>query len=263
MHSNSPIGIFDSGIGGLTVFHAIRRLLPQESLCYLGDTARVPYGTKSAETVKAYSRQNAQWLMQRGVKAVVVACNTSSAVALTELQSTLQMPVIGMIAPGADAAITATRNGRVGVIGTPRTILSGAYREALHARNPKISVLEQACPLLVPLAEEGLLSGDIPRLTLERYLAPLLGKVDTLILGCTHYPLLSPLIQSVMGDGVALIDSGEAAAAELVCALKGICADGTVAPRWDCFVTDMPQPFTEVAQRFLNPLPQIHHVHLE
>lgn len=267
MSSSVPIGIFDSGIGGLTVFRAIRRLLPQESLLYMGDTARLPYGSKTAETVTEYSLQIARWLVGKGVKAVVVACNTSSAVALPALQAALDIPVIGMIAPGAAAALAASRSGRIGVIGTRRTILSAAYEAELRRRLPAVQVVAQACPLFVPLVEEGWLTGEVTQAVAAEYLKPLIAAhVDTVILGCTHYPVLKSVIQDCMGPDVTLIDSGEAAAHAVAEVLreKNLLAPAGHSPDWQCMVTDMPAPFTEVAQRFLDtPMPQIHHVHLE
>lgn len=267
MTTSASIGIFDSGIGGLTVFRAIRRLLPRESLVYVGDTARVPYGNKTAETVTEYSLQIAHWLMGKQIKALVVACNTSSAVALPELQLALSIPVIGMIEPGADAAIKATTTRRIGVIGTRRTVASAAYDTALKARAADVLVVSQPCPLFVPLVEEGWLTGDVTQSVAAQYLKPLIdAHVDAVILGCTHYPLLKSVIQACMGPAVALIDSGEAAALVVSDILhqKNLLANPQTTPEWHCFVTDMPAQFSEVAHRFLDdPLPQIHHVHLE
>lgn len=259
MSSSAPIGIFDSGIGGLTVFRAIRRLLPNESLLYVGDTARVPYGNKTAETVTQYSLQIAEWLLGQGVKAIVVACNTASAVALPALQLQLKIPVIGMIAPGAEAAVVATKTKRIGVIGTRRTVESAAYDRAVMQRAPDVMVVSQTCPLFVPLVEEGMLEGPIVRAIAEEYLTPLQkSSVDTVILGCTHYPLLKKNIQNAMGPSVTLIDSGEAAAAHVAAFLaeKGFAAPESARPEWQCFVTDTVASFTTVAHRFLDdPLP--------
>lgn len=265
MSSTSPIGIFDSGIGGLTVFRAMRLLLPQESLCYLGDTARVPYGNKSAQTIIDYSRQNAAWLVTQGVKAVVVACNTSSAVALPALQHQLPVPVIGMIAPGAAAAAKASATGHIGIIGTARTIQSGAYETALRALRPDLHLQSIACPLFVSVVEEGWLDTDVTRQIVAKYLEPFKDKIDTLILGCTHYPLLRPLIQDFLGPAVQLIDSGAAAAETVAQELQRyqLLAPQTQVPQYGCYVTDMPAPFADVAKRFLGGvLPQIHHVQL-
>lgn len=265
--TNSSIGIFDSGIGGLTVFRAIRRLLPNESLLYVGDTARVPYGNKTAETVTEYSLQIARWLMAKQIKALVVACNTSSAVALPALQAAVPIPVIGMIAPGTQAALKASRSGKIGVIGTRRTILSGAYETAIHAQSPAAQVVSQECPLFVSLVEEGWLDDPITHAIAQKYLEPMMqAQVDTLILGCTHYPLLKSVLQKSLGSQVTLIDSGEAAATVVVDVLRdqGLLAPAGGHPTWQCFVTDMASQFSEIAHRFLDdPLPQIHHVHLE
>lgn len=267
MTSSTPIGIFDSGIGGLTVFRAIRRLLPDESLLYVGDTARVPYGNKTAETVTDYSLQIAQWLAGKKIKALVVACNTSSAVALPALQSALSIPVIGMIEPGADAAVKTTQTRRIGVIGTRRTIASAAYDHALKSRAADVQVVSQACPLFVSLVEEGWLDSPITHAIATKYLEPLVkAQVDTVILGCTHYPLLKSVLQKCLGSHVTLIDSGEAAAAHVAQVLR---AQTILAPQGgktdlQCYVTDAVSQFADVAHQFLDdPLPQIHHVHLE
>ncbi len=267
MSSEFPIGIFDSGIGGLTVFRAIRRLLPNESLLYVGDTARVPYGNKTAETVTEYSLQIARYLMGKQIKVLVVACNTSSAVALPALQSAFSIPVIGMIAPGVDAAIKATKTKRIGVIGTRRTVASAAYDTALKSRVADINVVSQSCPLFVSLVEEGWLDSPVTCVIAEKYLTPLVeARVDTVILGCTHYPLLKPVLQKCLGNDVTLIDSGDAAALMVrkILHQNNILAACQAQPEWQCHVTDMPTPFSEIAHRFLDdPLPQIHHVHLE
>ncbi len=214
--SAAPVGIFDSGIGGLTVAAAIRKLLPNESTIYFGDTARVPYGPKSPETVRRYAREILDWLIGENVKAIVVACNTVSAHALDDLRSRSPVPVLGVIEPGARAAARSTQSGRVGVIGTVGTVASGAYRQALQRIRADLQVLEVACPLFVPLVEEGWFDRDATRLVAEEYLAPLRhDKIDVLVLGCTHYPMLKPLLHRVMGSDVALIDSAEETAGEL------------------------------------------------
>jgi glutamate racemase len=218
--SDAPIGIFDSGIGGLTVASAIRNLLPNESTIYFGDTARVPYGPKSPETVRRYSREILDWLLAQDVKAVVIACNTATAHALDDLRARSPVPVIGVIEPGARAAARATTCGRVGVIGTVGTIASGAYPRALRQARPDLHVVDRACPLLVPLVEEGWFDHEATRLVAAEYLAPLRAAgIDALVLGCTHYPMLKPLLRRVMGDGVQLIDSGEETARELASVL--------------------------------------------
>jgi glutamate racemase len=208
MSDARPIGVFDSGIGGLTVVKAIRDLLPDEKIFYLGDTARVPYGGKSASTVERYSLEMAEILAGEGVKAIVIACNSASSVALPKLEQTFAIPVIGVIKPGAQAAISATRNRHVGVIGTRATIKSGAYERALRALDAKIDISAQPCPLLVPLIEEGWFEDKLTDRVIARYLQPLVKKgIDTLVLGCTHYPLLAPAIARFLQDGVTLVDS--------------------------------------------------------
>jgi len=214
MSSSAPIGVFDSGIGGLTVVHELIRQLPHESIVYFGDTARVPYGPKSPDTVRRYSREIAAYLTEQGVKAIVVACNTATAHALGTLRGELALPVVGVVEPGARAAVAATRTGRIGVIGTVGTIKSGAYERAICALSPTAQVVARACPLFVPLVEEGWVDHEATRLVAETYLEPLVkANVDTLVLGCTHYPLLKPLLRQVMGPDIRLIDSAEETAA--------------------------------------------------
>jgi glutamate racemase len=259
-----PIGVFDSGVGGLTVLRAVRERLPHEHAVYLGDTARVPYGSKSAEVVTRYSLRNAGFLLEQGIKLLVVACNTATAFALPELQHTLKIPVVGVVEPGAAAAAQRTQNGRVGVIGTAGTVSSGAYQRALARLAPQAQVTAQACPLFVPLAEEGWLTGEVPRRVAETYLAPLIqARVDTLVLGCTHYPLLKEVIADVMGPGAQLVDSAEATAEVVAQRLAELGAQGAPesqgAARY--FVTDSAERFAEVASRFLGaPIPGAQHV---
>ena len=253
MGGEDAIGIFDSGVGGLTVVHALLAALPAEHLIYLGDTGRYPYGTKSAETVTRYSVENADFLAGRGIKLLVVACNTASAVALPTLESRYDVPVVGVITPGARAAVAKTRNRRIGVIATEGTIASGAYQRALRTLDSGLEIYTRACPLLVPLAEEGWVDGDVPRSVVETYLGSLRRSgIDTLVLGCTHYPLLRPVIAEAMGDGVALVDSAEETAREVGAALsaKGL-ARGAGAGSTSFFVTDVPDRFIRVGQRFL------------
>jgi glutamate racemase len=208
MSNSRPIGVFDSGIGGLTVVKALRDLLPQENISYLGDTARVPYGPKSPETVQRYAVELAQMLMERNAKALIVACNTVSSVALPLLTKKFSVPVIGVIEPGVRAALQATRNRHIGVIGTRATIRSGAYGKALRATDNDVRVSSRACPLLVPLIEEGLLDDDVTDRMIVRYLEPLLADgIDTLVLGCTHYPLLTGAITRLLGSQIRLVDS--------------------------------------------------------
>jgi glutamate racemase len=210
MSNPRPIGAFDSGIGGLTVVKALRDRLPNETIIYLGDTARVPYGPKSPETVQRYALELAHMLMQKNAKALVVACNTVSSLALPLLMTKFPVPVIGVIEPGARAALHATRNQHIGVIGTRATIRSGAYEKALRATDNNVRVSSRACPLLVPLIEEGLLDDDVTDQVIVRYLEPLVADgIDTLVLGCTHYPLLSAAIARVLGSKITLVDSAQ------------------------------------------------------
>src|SRR6059058_2505013 len=210
MSNPRPIGVFDSGIGGLTVVKALRDRLPNETILYLGDTARVPYGPKSPDTVQRYALELAHMLMQKSAKALVVACNTVSSVALPLLTKKFSVPVIGVIEPGARAALQVTRNRHIGVIGTRATIRSGAYEKALRARDNDVCVSSRACPLLVPLIEEGLLDDDVTDRVITRYLEPLLAdRIDTLVLGCTHYPLLSGAINRTLRDEIVLVDSAQ------------------------------------------------------
>jgi glutamate racemase len=245
-------GVFDSGVGGLTVVHALRRRLPATRLTYLGDTARVPYGIRSVETVRDYARQAAEFLAAAGVEGIVVACNTASAVALDVFERTFGGPVIGVVEPGVRAALAASRTGRIGVIGTPATVRSDAYGRGLRERRADVTVLSRACPLFVPLAEEGWTEGDVPRLAAERYLAPLREEgVDALVLACTHYPLLKPVIGTVMGPEVVLVDSAEAVAGTV--AEREAASGGPERERGpDLFyVTDAGGAFCAVAGRFL------------
>jgi glutamate racemase len=250
----APIGVFDSGIGGLTVMHSLMVSLPAEHLVYFGDTARVPYGPKSPETVRRFARENMRLLLDRGVKMVVVACNTVTAHALDDLRATFSVPVVGVIGPGARAAVRATRKGHVGVIGTIGTVASDAYGRQLRSIRPDLDVVSRACPLLVPLAEEGLLTHPATRLLMAEYLEPFRADgVDALILGCTHYPLFKPLIAEILGPGTALIDSAEETAREVVEILdgRGLRGDpGTVGGR-RFLASDLPAQFLKVGQVFL------------
>jgi glutamate racemase len=204
-----PIGVFDSGVGGLTVLSALFRLMPREQFIYVGDTARVPYGTKSPEAVKRFTLEIARFLIKQKVKMIVAACNTVSAVALHELRRAVDVPVLGVIEPGARAALAATRHERIGVIGTEATVRSGAYEEAVHRLDPRVKVFSKACPLFVPLVEEGWLVHPVTYKIARAYLTPLLkNRIDTLVMGCTHYPLLKTVIAQI-GRGVELIDSAD------------------------------------------------------
>ncbi len=253
-----PIGIFDSGIGGFTVMAEIMRALPEESLLYFGDTARVPYGSKSKETVTGYSRQICRFLMDRGVKAVVVACNTASACALEELERELPLPVLGVIEPGAQAAVLATENKRVGVIGTEATVRSRAYSQRITALSPEIRVFEQACPLFVPLAEEGWAEDVVTERIAQRYLEKLLMKnIDTLILGCTHYPLLKRILGDVCGKSVKLVNPAYETARQLkeLLAEKGLNTPhvslGDKTPFHAYYCSDDPGRMERFAEAFL------------
>jgi glutamate racemase len=252
-HKESAIGIFDSGIGGLTVLQKIMECLPRESTVYLGDTARSPYGTKSVETVLRYSFENTEFLVEKGVKLVVVACNTSTAIALTRLQSTLSIPVVGVIEPGVRRAIQSTKNKKVGVIGTEATIQSGAYTRALKESDSAVEVYSRACPLFVPLVEEGWTDNAVVEMTTQAYLGSLKQSgIDTLILGCTHYPLLKKAIRNFMGRGVKLIDSAEETALEVAGALKaGVLSKSNGKAVHSFFVTDAPDRFIKIGRRFL------------
>ncbi len=252
--SAKPIGVFDSGIGGLTVVRSLHQRLPHENIVYFGDTARVPYGPKSALVVREYAAQDTDFLLGHDVKIVVVACNTVSAVALDIVKKRAGVPVIGMIFPGAAAAASASVRKRVGVIGTVATVNSGAYVHALRQIDPAIQTFPQACPLFVPLAEEGWIDHRVTHLVAKEYLFPLaLEKVDTLILGCTHYPVLRGAIQKAVNPGVALIDSGEAAAGDVERVLDehNLRNPSGHAPNLQFFVSDLPAKFSEVGERFL------------
>lgn len=248
------IGIFDSGVGGLTVLKEIVKALPPEDTIYLGDTARVPYGTKSPETVTRYALEITSFLVSRDIKLLVVACNTASAFSLAALKERFTIPIVGVIEPGARRAASVTRTGKVGVIGTAGTIKSSAYAKAIKRMNPEIEVVTRACPLFVPLAEEGWVDNEVARLTARSYLQGLRDEgVDTLVLGCTHYPLLKGVIAEVMGDGVTLVDSAAETARTVAEILR---AGGSLRPSSEkgnhhYFVTDVPAGFIRVGNRFL------------
>jgi len=251
-YAAAPIGVFDSGLGGLTVAHAIMRRLPTESIVYFGDTARVPYGPKSPDTVRRYSREIAAFLLEQGVKAIVVACNTATAHALPALRAELDVPVLGVVEPGARAAVRATRSGRIGVIATEGTIRSRAYERAIHEASPSAEVTALACPLFVPLVEEGWTDHDATELVAREYLDPLRARgVDTLVLGCTHYPLLKPLIGEVVGRDVRLIDSAEETALDTEQMLReqGLVSSASEA-NYRFVASDDPQQFLTLGQRF-------------
>ena len=250
----SPIGVFDSGLGGLTVFKALARLMPEESLVYFGDTAHVPYGSKSPEAIARYSTAVARFLARRGIKLLVVACNTSSAWALPRIRRVVKVPVIGVIEPGALAALAASRGGRVGIIGTEATVKSGAYPKAVRALAPRARTASRPCPLFVPLVEEGWWSGAVVSAVARKYLAPLkAARVDTLILGCTHYPYLKPVLARVMGPRVRLIDSAEetARATARVLSERGLRAPKGARGRREFYASDAPKRFSRLGRRML------------
>jgi glutamate racemase len=258
MDRDAPIGIFDSGLGGLTVTHAILDQLPHERLVYLGDTARVPYGTRSAETVVRYARSCARQLQRQNVKLLVVACNTVSAVALDMLRVELDIPVLGVVEPSAQAAVHSSRSGRIGVLATGGTIASGAYPRAIASADSRCEIFGVPAPLLVPLAEEGWIAGEVPELVIDRYLRELaLSRVDSLVLGCTHYPLFRPLLdgraRALCGPDTVVVDSAEATALALARMLEERALGSTAAQGGglSIFVTDLPGRFSEVASRFL------------
>jgi len=253
--ANAPIGIFDSGVGGLTVFRAIEKRLPNESLVYLGDTARIPYGTRSSETVQRYALEDAAFIMSRSVKSIVIACNTASALAASRLREECHVPVLGVIRAGARRAVSATRSGRIGVIGTEATVNSGAYKRAIKALRMDVEISSRACPLFVPLVEEGWLDHEVTHRIAEEYLADFRqSEIDTLVLGCTHYPILRPVIESVIGAGVSFIDSGEAVAEALAQLLEenSLLRPSANGRFEEFYVTDGPLRFSRVAERFLD-----------
>lgn len=248
------IGIFDSGVGGLTVLRELTKTLPQEDTIYFGDTARVPYGTKSPDTVIRYSQEIAAFLTKQDIKLLVVACNTASAVVLPTLRRSLSIPVVGVIEPGAKRAVEVTRSGVIGVIGTSGTIRSSAYSRAIKRLNPNISVLARPCPLFVPLAEEGWTDNEIARMTAHLYLDELRqADVDTLVLGCTHYPLLKKTIADVIGPNVTLVDSAEETARTVATILqeKKLLRPHAEQGNHHYYVTDVPAGFIRVGNRFL------------
>ena len=271
MLTNLPIGIFDSGVGGLTVYRALHEELPNERFVYLGDTARVPYGTKSLATVERYAVENAKFLAAHGIKLLVVACNTASALALPAIRSALKIDVVGVIGPGARAAVRSSQDGRapgrsIGVIATESTVQSGAYTAAIKRADAKTAVIERACPMFVPLAEEGWADNEVTRTIAATYLSDLRSQVDTLVLGCTHYPILREIIQQTIGEDVTLIDSGEATAVEVKALLQDKGLARLTLPtgalqRQLCddldhfYVTDAADRFARVAERFLGAKP--------
>jgi glutamate racemase len=259
-----PIGIFDSGIGGLTVAQEVTRLLPEEQIVYFGDTARVPYGTKSKESVIKFSRDNVHVLLRYNVKVVVIACNTSTSWALNILRKEFKIPIIGVIEPGSRRAVEVSRKNRIGVIATPSTIKSDKYAQTILKMAPKAHVASKACPLFVPLVEEGWLDHQVTESVAREYLLSLKAEnIDTLILGCTHYPLLKAVLQKVMGKGVSLVDSATETAREVKKLLEaqGLLRASTRSPKHEFLVSDEPEHFRVVAKRFLgHDLPHVRRV---
>ena len=262
MNRTNPVGIFDSGIGGLTVVRAVSRIMPNENIVYFGDTARVPYGGKSNDTVIEYTLQAANFLLRKNIKLLIVACNTASSVALKDLKRFLTIPVIGMIEPGAKMALQESKRGVIGVIGTRATINNKAYSNELKKLNPRLKVYEKACPLFVPLAEEGWIDHKVTGLIAKEYLAEFREKkIDSLILGCTHYPILKDVISRAVGKNVKLVDSGTPAARLVEDYLngRGLRNQSVHQGESEFFVSDVPAKFKEIAERFLGR--KISHIH--
>ena len=254
VNADNPIGVFDSGIGGLTVERALMERMPSENIIYFGDTARVPYGLKSVETISRYARQITEFLLRQEAKLLIVACNTMSSVAYQAIEDLSPVPVLDVVDAGARSGVAATHNKCVGVIGTPATINSNAYQKAINRYDPGIRIFSQPCPLFVPLVEEGWLDHQVTRLTAQEYLKPIMAQnIDTLVLGCTHYPLLKPLLQEVLGDQIRLVDSAQAIAeqtGELLSKNNLRNVQGRP-PEYRFYVTDVPIRFQEVGGRFL------------
>ncbi len=252
---DSPIGIFDSGIGGLTVVKAVQACLPAERIIYFGDTARVPYGPKSQVTIRRYAREDTEILLKHQPKMIIVACNTVSALALDVVEQTAgDIPVIGVLKAGAELAARRTRSGKIGVIGTQATILSNAYACAINEENREFEVVSKACPLFVPLAEEGFIDHPATRLVAEEYLSGIAGsEIDTLVLGCTHYPILRRVIEQITGPGISIIDSAEAVAgkARELLSAQGMLNPGTGKALPHLMVSDLPQKFRELYRLFM------------
>ena len=255
INANAPIGVFDSGVGGLTVVREIMNQLPDEPIVYFGDTARVPYGNKSKETIIRYSQQITKFLLEQNVKAIVVACNTASAFALEEIRESVPVDMIGVVKPGAYAACKATKNGNIGLIGTEGTISSHLYSKIIGEQYPDYRIFEQACPLFVSLVEEYMLDDEVTRIMAHRYLEKIKNcNVDALILGCTHYPLLKPILQEVMGDSVILVNPAYEAAKELKLLLdkKNLRYQGDpVTDKCKLYVSDTPKQFRKFADYIL------------
>jgi glutamate racemase len=252
MRKAGAIGVFDSGIGGLTVLKELLARLPGESFVYFGDTARVPYGTKSAETVLKFSRENVTFLLDQDVKLIVAACNTASAGAVPRLQREFRIPIVGVIDPGARASIEVSKTARIGVIGTAGTIRSGAYQERIKSLNPAAEVFARACPLFVPLVEEGRVNGPVTRMVADTYLAGFEeNEIDTLVLGCTHYPLLRDSITAAVGEGVVLVDSAVETAKEVEKVIDAEGLRGGGRADFTVYLSDIAPDFGQVAERIL------------
>lgn len=250
----TPIGVFDSGLGGLTVLKELLRVLPNEQIIYLGDTARVPYGNKSLQTVTRYSFENTRFLLKKDIKLLIIACNTASAYSMEAVKEAFSVSCLGVIQPGARAAVQNTRSGKVAIIGTSGTISSQAYPRAINDLAPEIIIYEKACPLFVPLVEEGWMNHEVTEIVARTYLGSITGRgIDTMILGCTHYPLLKAVISRIMGPDVKLVDSAEETAKEAKNLLKGmnLLAPPDTNGGYRLFVTDLPQQFSKVATLFL------------
>jgi glutamate racemase len=248
------IGVFDSGVGGLTVVRALMERLPFENIIYFGDTARVPYGIKSVETITRYATQITEFLLKQKVKLLIIACNTIASVAYEPVQEISPVPVLDVIDAGARIAVAETHSKNVGVIGTPATINSNAYARAIHRYDPDVRIYSQACPLFVPLVEEGWLDHPVTRLTAQEYLKPVVAEhIDTLVLGCTHYPLLKALFEDILGPGIHLVDSAEAMAviAAQLLTEKNLANPLRIPPQYHFFVTDVPYRFQTIGERFL------------
>lgn len=249
-----PIGVFDSGLGGLTVVRELRRELPRESIVYFGDIARLPYGTKSGSQIRRFSLENTKFLLRQGIKALVIACNSSSSASYLFLKRRFSLPMVSVIEPAVEECLQKTRSGKVGVIGTSATIESRVYEEALHRQGKRIQVIAQSCPLFVPLVEEGWLDGGVTERVIEEYLRPLAQKrIDTLILGCTHYPLLTQKIRDFLGPEVTLIDSAGPTVRRLALLLekKRLLYEGKRKPKFQIYTSDLPRNFIRVGEKFL------------
>ncbi len=266
-NNNAPIGVFDSGIGGLTVVKHLRDLLPHEDIVYFGDTARVPYGTKSEDVVKRFSFEDSHFLLEHDVKMIVVACNTVGSTAIHLLENHIDVPVIGVMQPGADASVKKTKNKKIGVIGTSTTIRSEKYKQRIFELDNKINVVDQACPLFVPLVEEGFFEDEATHLIAKQYLEKFIeNHVDTLILGCTHYPMLKNTIQRIVGENVIMVDSGEETAkfVKKYIESNSLATSKSVKSKLKIYVSDLPHKFQQIAERFLqNSLSHIETIDFE